>query len=149
MTESRSYLDPCEDRPVQTMAEVLERLSNYWEKNRDIRLALLNGSAARDQLGAHSDVDIAVATGTVMDSDRKARLQIELAELLGRDVDLIDLETLTGLLQEFLWADAVYLRQDPVLVERYTSRAQAFVEDIKPAMMRMIDYRLKKAFGRS
>lgn len=113
----------------------------------DVKVAILYGSVARGQMGEHSDVDIAVGAGRPLDWEAKQALQQDLSEALAREVDLIDLETLEGLLWETLWQDAQFLLWDHDLVVKYAGKVQAFHEDVKPGLMRMIKARLAKAFG--
>jgi len=58
-----------------------------------IVLAVLFGSMADLRARSDSDVDIAVAAGRVLSADEKLALIGQLAERLGRPVDLIDLQT--------------------------------------------------------
>jgi len=58
-----------------------------------IVLAVLFGSMADLRARSDSDVDIAVAAGRALSADEKLALIGQLAERLGRPVDLIDLQT--------------------------------------------------------
>jgi uncharacterized protein len=57
----------------------------------DIRLAILFGSLAAGSATSESDVDVAVDTGRPLEVARKIQLISDLAETLGRPVDLVDL----------------------------------------------------------
>jgi len=92
-------------------------------------------------------VDLAVGAGRRLTQVEYQALHTALSATLEREVDLIDLETLTGLLWEFLWTEGCFLLKDHDLIVKYTGKAQAFVEDVKPGMMRIIEHRLKEAFG--
>ncbi len=127
----------------QVVAVVLRILKDYPA----VKLCILYGSAGRDRLREHSDVDLAVGAGRRLSSQELGELQTALSEALERSVDLLDLEALTGLLWEFLWSEGVFLLRDRELLVKYTGKAQAFVEDVKPGLMRMIDHRLEKEFG--
>lgn len=112
-----------------------------------LKVCILYGSASRDQLGPHSDIDLAVGAGRPLSWDEHRQIQLELCEVTGREVDLIDLESLTGLLWELLWTEGVFLLKEHDPIVKYTGKAQSFVEDVKPAMMAMINHRLAKEFG--
>ena len=131
----------------QTRDEVVSCVRDVLKGFPDIRLALVYGSAARNQLRDHSDVDVAVGAGVPLSWEVRINLQLVLSDALQRSVDLIDLETLTGLLWELLWTEGVYVLRDHDLIVKYTGKAQSFVEEIKPGMMEMIEYRLAKEFG--
>ncbi|TAG28755.1 MAG: nucleotidyltransferase domain-containing protein [Burkholderiales bacterium] len=68
-------------------------LTDFFERQADIRLAILFGSAASDRLQADSDVDVAVLAEQPLNAARKAELMSALALITGRPIDLIDLKT--------------------------------------------------------
>ena len=55
-----------------------------------IRLAVLFGSLAKGEAGPDSDLDLAIDVGRPLEGHEKIQLIAELAEALGRPVDLID-----------------------------------------------------------
>lgn len=74
---------------VNTISEVRTVLDRYP----DIRLALLFGSLAKGRARPESDLDLAVGYGRAMRAVDKLALIADLAEALGRPVDLVDLAT--------------------------------------------------------
>ena len=58
-----------------------------------LRMAVLFGSLAHDRAHADSDIDLAVSTGQGLSAEQKMTLIAELAEVTGRPVDLINLDT--------------------------------------------------------
>lgn len=110
-------------------------------------LGVVYGSAARGQLTDHSDVDVAVGVGQRLEFLDLSRLHGLLCDAVGREVDLVDLESLDGYLWEPLWAEGKFVLWDHDLVVKYAGKVQAFHEDIKPAWQAMIRHRLEKAFG--
>lgn len=69
-----------------TIVKVLDRYP-------DIRLAILFGSLATGRARADSDLDLAVDAGRPITAEGKIKLIEDLAFVLGRPVDLIDLRT--------------------------------------------------------
>lgn len=67
-------------------------LTDFFERQADIRLAILFGSAASDRLQADSDVDVAVLAAQPLSAARKVQLMSALALITGRPIDLIDLK---------------------------------------------------------
>jgi len=61
------------------------------ERFPEIRLALLFGSAAREQLDAESDIDLAVATDRPLSARQRLAVIDAVAMATGRAVDLVDL----------------------------------------------------------
>ena len=60
--------------------------------------ATLFGSVARGAARQESDIDVAVSFGSPMSSDLRMALTGLIAEVTGRSVDLVDLETAEGLI---------------------------------------------------
>jgi predicted nucleotidyltransferase len=132
---------------VRTLDEVVTVVLSVLNNFPAIKVAVVYGSASRNSLGDHSDVDVAVGAGRPLSFEEKNLLQSRLMMGLEREVDLLDLEKLEGLLWEFLWTEGKFILWDHDLVVKYAGKAQAFVEDVKPNLMKMIDDRLERAFG--
>lgn len=56
-----------------------------------ISLAILFGSLAKGNAGRDSDLDLAISAGRPLEQHEKIQLIAELAEALGRPVDLVDI----------------------------------------------------------
>jgi uncharacterized protein len=69
-------------------------LTDFFERQADIRLAILFGSAASNRLRVESDIDVAVQCDAPLKASRKIELIEEVALISGRPVDLIDLNTI-------------------------------------------------------
>ena len=63
------------------------------KKHPHILLALLFGSLARCIAGIDSDIDLAVSADRPLNAGEKMQLIMDLAEVIGRPVDLVDLLT--------------------------------------------------------
>ncbi len=72
---------------------LLKRLHGVLARHPDIRLAVLFGSLAAGRSHADSDLDLAVDAGHLLTSVARINLIGELAEVTGRAVDLVDLNT--------------------------------------------------------
>lgn len=70
-----------------------ERIRQVLEKHPRILLAVLFGSLARNGASADSDLDLAVSADGPLDVNDRMRLIMDLAEAIGRPVDLVDFFT--------------------------------------------------------
>jgi len=70
-----------------------DQIRQVLERHKAIRLALLFGSLAKGTAHRESDLDLAVGADHPLDADETMELISDLAEALGRPVDLIDLST--------------------------------------------------------
>lgn len=106
-----------------------------------LRLAILFGSAARNQLRPSSDIDIGIVP---RDRDLplaiELQLQASLARACARDVDLVRLDRATTLLRWRVAKDGHTLVADPDY-ERVRFLAWAAIDygDFAPALMRAAD----------
>lgn len=73
--------------------ETDERIQQVLQKHPHILLAVLFGSLARNAAGVDSDLDLAVSADRPLDANEKMQLIMDLAEAVGRPVDLVDLLT--------------------------------------------------------
>ena len=77
---------------------IIEKLTAFFDAKSEIILAMLYGSCARGTETDKSDVDIAVAMSEALHLDDRLSLQLELSLLLQREVDLVDIRKIAGLL---------------------------------------------------
>jgi predicted nucleotidyltransferase len=66
-------------------------IKQVLERHGTIRLAVLFGSLAQGKADRDSDLDLAVGADPPLDTHEKIQLIAELAEALGRPVDLVDI----------------------------------------------------------
>ncbi len=77
----------------------------------EIKIAFLFGSAMRDCLKTDSDIDIAVSADKELDLNCKIKLVMRLSAVLPRNVDLVDLQQVTGMiLQQVLCTGSIIKR---------------------------------------
>ena len=69
---------------------IQEKIVDYFLDKKP-KLIYLFGSYAKNINREESDIDIAVLLGTSMESKEKYKYKMELVDLLGKEVDLIDL----------------------------------------------------------
>ena len=78
-----------------------------------VLFAILFGSAAKGRLTAQSDVDIAVAANKVLSVESRCDLAVALSCALGREVDLIDLQAVSGpILEQALCSGRILKNND-------------------------------------
>ncbi len=71
----------------------LTLISELLARDNDISLAIVFGSIAKGTQGNNSDLDIALLLTSPLNSHKKLALLGTLSDMLGRPVDLIDLQT--------------------------------------------------------
>jgi len=94
------YADPIDTLIVQDEKErmmqnveqkIYEPLLQYLQQHPEIQQAILFGSLASGQAHSESDVDLSVALDHVLDANEKMQMVEDIALVMGRAVDLIDL----------------------------------------------------------
>jgi predicted nucleotidyltransferase len=82
----------------------------------------LFGSAARHELRADSDIDLAVTLPTALQSAEKLRVTTALSTALGRDVDLLDFSRLPTVMQfQVLETGQLLYTDNAVKTETYSA----------------------------
>jgi len=101
------------DRQTELIENVRQLLLRYA----GVRLVIIYGSAVTESFRGQSDIDIAVLFEEPLTPDQKMTLLGELALALRREIDLVDLYKLNGVLlkQILLKGVIVYKQSDHVL----------------------------------
>jgi predicted nucleotidyltransferase len=118
-------------------SDILRSGKDYLASVAEIRLALVYGSFAKGKATDSSDVDIAIAGDAPFSMDLLMRVRDDLALLFARDVDLIDLAQVEGLILHRAVTRSLVLKRDSALFANYLCKALAFHEDFLPYMRRM------------
>lgn len=101
-TQKIAYLES-KVTEVMPQTELASNIKNFFDALPEVRVAIMFGSGAHGRLTATSDIDVAVAADSPFGSREKIRLAGELASVLGRNVDLVDLLSVSGtILQQAL-----------------------------------------------
>lgn len=128
--------------------EIDERIRQVLTKHPQILLVVLFGSMAGNTAGVDSDLDLAVSTDRPLGVCGKIQLIMDLAEAIGRPVDLVDLFTVGGpLLGQIIAVGRRILRDD----ERYAlllSRHLLDQADFMPYRNRILRERRQAWIGR-
>ena len=80
-------------------ADALKKIEKFAEANEPIVAAYVFGSSATGRERPGSDVDIAIMIQGSIDGFERVRLETELSNLLGRDVDLVVFSSASPLLR--------------------------------------------------
>jgi uncharacterized protein len=103
---------PSSAQMVAAIHQVLPQANALW----------LFGSAARHELRADSDIDLAVTLPTALQSAEKLRVTTALSTALGRDVDLLDFSRLPTVMQfQVLETGQLLYTDDAVKTETYSA----------------------------
>ena len=80
------------------LPQITKNIQGTLEDYPDICLAILFGSAAKNRLAPRSDIDIAVAANRPLSFKQRENLFIDLSERVSHEIDLIDLQAVSGLI---------------------------------------------------
>ena len=132
---------------------IIEKLTAFFDAKPGIILAMLYGSCARGTETDKSDVDIAVAMSEALHLDDRLSLQLELSLLLQREVDLVDIRKIAGLLHYKVFTEGVCVKktepEGSALLHRHTMAALDWYEDYYPIYQRGQRYILEHIFKRN
>jgi predicted nucleotidyltransferase len=95
------------------MQEIADKLKSFFADKNNVSMAFLFGSAAADRLIPESDVDVAVWLNGNYTLDDVNKLQSEIADMVKRNIDLIDLNTARPTVA---WAA---MRGKPLIIRNY------------------------------
>ena len=127
---------------------VANQLAGLFAVQGGIHLAYLFGSLARGTATNQSDVDVAISLSRRMTSDEKAQLIGDIGALLGRPVDLIDLETANGALLGRIFKEGIRVVDDAAVRERIAANRANWQTDVAPYLERLRAERRAAWLGR-
>lgn len=88
---SGTYKNVCMNNLNNSRATDTAGIKQVLDRHPIIRLAVLFGSLAKGTAGRDSDLDLAIDVDRPLEEHEKMQLIAELAEALGRPVDLVDI----------------------------------------------------------
>lgn len=117
------------------------------DQHPEIRLAILFGSLAQGRGEAASDLDIAVAADRTLDLAARIALSGELAEAVGRPIDLVDLHEAGPVLCAEIFRNGHRLRGSEGDAVAWLGRSVIDREDFLPALRGMLAERRQAWIG--
>ncbi|NVP23139.1 type VII toxin-antitoxin system MntA family adenylyltransferase antitoxin [Treponema phagedenis] len=130
---------------------IIQKLNRFFDKQETIILVLLYGSYARGSQTELSDVDIAVAARTDLSLDDFLTLRMELSLLFEKEIDLVDIRKIDGLLHYKVFTEGICIKKTEndgkSLLHKNIMTALFWYEDYYPLYLRSQKVILKKAFG--
>jgi uncharacterized protein len=124
--------------------EILTACEAYFRGRLEVKLALVYGSAAKDELKRHSDVDIAILGEEPFEFPSLLGMRGDLEAALGREIDLIDLARSQGLIFHRAITGGRVVKKEPRLLAECSIRAIAFTEDFLPYIRRIRSARIAR-----
>ena len=125
-------------------APSLEKLTQFFKTQRSVSVAIVFGSVAEAVAGVESDVDIAIKTKEPLSGQKKIELIQLVAALLGRPVDLIDLnkvgEPLLGQIIQY----GKLIKRDKTAYAQLALRHLYAKEDFMPYLRRSLNERRER-----
>jgi len=127
------------------VSEITARAKEVLHAEHGLRLAILYGSAATGKMRADSDVDIAVLLDRPLGAERKMELTSRLESELRRDVDLIDLFSLSGtILKQVLRKGRVLIQTNPSELAKLVRKMIYNQADMMPYVSRTLIERQRR-----
>jgi predicted nucleotidyltransferase len=121
---------------------LVEKIIEVLEGFPQVLFSTLFGSAAKGRMTVGSDVDIAVAACEALSIESRGELASALSLGLGREVDLIDLQAVSGLiLEQALCTGKIVKNADHDLYARLLKRLWYNQADMMPYYRRILEQR--------
>ncbi|MEK6786131.1 MAG: nucleotidyltransferase domain-containing protein [Nitrospirota bacterium] len=133
--------------PPQT-SDLDQKIKYVMARHPSVSLAILFGSMAKDRARNDSDLDIAVASSSPLTAQTHIALIEDLALVVGRPVDLIDLDRIHNpLLQQILTKGRRVLCQDRTRYAELLLRMVYEEADVMPYYRRILSDRRQAWIG--
>ncbi|MDO8863489.1 nucleotidyltransferase domain-containing protein [Haliea sp. E1-2-M8] len=129
------------------MPDTHEAITRLLESKSRIDLAYLFGSLARGSAHSGSDLDLAVLARPSLSVEERIALIENLAGLLGRPVDLVDLTVCGGPLLGEILRHGIQVKGSSSDHAEWVSRHLGMMEDFYPYVQRMLKERRESWIG--
>ena len=114
--------------------EIIKILKSFPE----IKVATLYGSAAQNRQRESSDLDISVAGRTELNFDIKNKISVKLSLTVSKEIDLIDLNRVSGaILRQALCTGIFLLKDSPEILARLMKKMWYHQADMMPLIGRI------------
>lgn len=125
--------------------DLIEIVKQRLTADERVKLAVLFGSLARGRAKPTSDIDIGVAYAGQLTLDEKIDLGQKLSAATGREVDVVDLRRVEGvLLQQILNCRVTLVRREPELMGNLIAKRVTEEADFMPVLDRMLKKRRER-----
>lgn len=133
---------------VTDSEELIGKVRNFLVKNERVQLGLIFGSFARGKSNLNSDIDLGIAYKEPLSFDEKLELSSQLSKITKREVDIIDLRTVEGLLlQQILNHRRTLVKRDPELMGNLIAKRITEEWDFMPLLDMMLQKRRARFIG--
>lgn len=129
------------------MPDTHEAITNLLASRSRIDLAYLFGSLARGSAHSGSDLDLAVLARPSLSTEESIALIEDLAGLLGRPVDLVDLTTCGEPLLGEILRHGIRVKGSSAVHAEWVNRHLVLMEDFYPYVQRMLRERRESWIG--
>jgi uncharacterized protein len=128
--------------------ENIAKAKSCIEEFDKIQLALIYGSFSKGQQKATSDIDVAVAGTHKLSMDEKLDVAQSVSKVFKREVDLVDLKTVSGLiLQQALTQGKIILNRKPGIYAELLKKMWFNQADMMPNHRMILEKRRKRFFS--
>lgn len=141
-------------RPRGELKPPISVIAGYLEQRKDIAAAYLFGSQARGTGRENSDIDVAVLFYRLEDKlarfDRRLEMIIELERMVGRKVDVVDMEEAPLLLRHQILKDGILLvDKEPGYRISFEVKSRRTYFDLRPLLENRSRQMIVRALGGS
>jgi len=133
---------------VKNREDAVRIISNELKNMTEPEICIIYGSAARDELKPSSDLDIAVASEAGLSNEFCLELSIKFSLCSGREVSVLNLAKLEGLIMQEILNDGIRLRNiNPNYLSGFIIKMYDFAEDVLPLQLEGIKSNLERSFN--
>ncbi len=124
---------------------MIKTIQTVFKKYPDILLVTVFGSAATGNLTKDSDIDIAVAAESRLSFERKTDIYLALSNAFNREIDLIDLNGITGsILKNALCSGKIVIKRSVPLLARLLKKLWYNQADMMPNTTMIMEQQIQR-----
>ena len=124
---------------------MIQTLQKVFERYPTILIVTVFGSASRGMLKENSDIDIGVAADRQLSFDLKMDICLALSSAFGREIDLIDLNQVNGvILKSALCSGEIVIKRSVPLLARLLKKLWYNQVDMMPNTIMVMEHQIQR-----
>lgn len=123
---------------------ITQKLQQFFASKPEVKVVGVYGSYAKGLARADSDIDICIASDRSIDIEIKVALSTELSLLLGKEIDLVDLNSIHGVILKETLKNSIWIIRDTNTSARILKKMLLDEADFEPYRKRILDARRER-----
>jgi predicted nucleotidyltransferase len=123
---------------------ITQKLAQYFSDKPEIKIIGIHGSYAKGLARPDSDIDLCIGSQRPLDVEFRLKISTDLSLILGKEIDLVDLQSIHGVILKETIQNSVWVSRDAETFAGILKRMLLDEADFEPYRKRILDARRER-----